>query len=417
MREGMNILLINHYAGSPEMGMEFRPYYFAREWVRKGHHVDIVAADYSHLRMKNPEVCQDFQTEVIDGITYHWIKTGQYEGNGAARAMTMFRFVGKLWRHAGKMARKWKPDVVITSSTYPLDTYAGRRIAKRSGARLIHEVHDLWPLTLTEVGGISRHHPFVLLLQMAEHAAYKKSEYVVSLLPLTKKYMIRHGMNAEKFVEIPNGIRKEDWERPEALPERQKEILERYKRDGKFIVGYFGGHALSNALDILLDAAKAVKDRRIQFVLTGNGVEKPHLMERADKEEIKNVCFLDPVSKKAIPNLVSYFDCIYMGAMDSPLYRFGICLNKMYDGMMAGKPIICAVNTPTAPIETYGCGMMVRTADPVRQAAAVEKMCRLDQNERYEMGECGRRAVLDQFTYDILASKFESLFIRKGLKA
>ena len=80
----------------------------------------------------------------------------------------MFRFVGKLWRHAGKMARKWKPDVVITSSTYPLDTYAGRRIAKRSGARLIHEVHDLWPLTLTEVGGISRHHPFVLLLQMAE---------------------------------------------------------------------------------------------------------------------------------------------------------------------------------------------------------------------------------------------------------
>ena len=34
----MNILLINHYAGSPEMGMEFRPYYFAREWVKAGHH-------------------------------------------------------------------------------------------------------------------------------------------------------------------------------------------------------------------------------------------------------------------------------------------------------------------------------------------------------------------------------------------
>ena len=29
----MNILIINHYAGSPEMGMEFRPYYFARAWV------------------------------------------------------------------------------------------------------------------------------------------------------------------------------------------------------------------------------------------------------------------------------------------------------------------------------------------------------------------------------------------------
>ena len=29
----MNIILLDHYAGSPEMGMEFRPYYMAREWV------------------------------------------------------------------------------------------------------------------------------------------------------------------------------------------------------------------------------------------------------------------------------------------------------------------------------------------------------------------------------------------------
>ena len=35
----MNILLINHYAGSPELGMEFRPYYMAKEWVKAGHQV------------------------------------------------------------------------------------------------------------------------------------------------------------------------------------------------------------------------------------------------------------------------------------------------------------------------------------------------------------------------------------------
>ena len=69
----MNIILINHYAGSPEMGMEFRPYYFAREWVKKGHRVDIFAASYSHLRRVNPKVRHDFQEEIIDGIHYHWI--------------------------------------------------------------------------------------------------------------------------------------------------------------------------------------------------------------------------------------------------------------------------------------------------------------------------------------------------------
>ena len=56
----MNILLINHYAGSPEMGMEFRPYYFARKWVEQGHEVSVLAADYSHLRRVNPQVEYDF---------------------------------------------------------------------------------------------------------------------------------------------------------------------------------------------------------------------------------------------------------------------------------------------------------------------------------------------------------------------
>lgn len=57
------------------MGMEFRPYYFGREWVKMGHRVDIIAADFSHIRRKNPIVAHDFDTEDIDGITYHWVKT------------------------------------------------------------------------------------------------------------------------------------------------------------------------------------------------------------------------------------------------------------------------------------------------------------------------------------------------------
>ena len=133
----MNILLINHYAGSTEMGMEFRPYYMAREWTKLGHKVDIIAGDYSHLRKMNPTVKYDFQTEDIDGITYHWIKTGTYQGNGAKRAITMFRFVGKLWWNASKIVKEIQPDVVIASSTYPIDTFAAQRIAKKAKAKLI----------------------------------------------------------------------------------------------------------------------------------------------------------------------------------------------------------------------------------------------------------------------------------------
>ena len=388
----MNIVLINHYAGSPEMGMEFRPYYFAREWVKKGHRVDIFAASYSHLRRVNPKVRHDFQEEIIDGIHYHWIKTIQYEGNGAKRAITMAQFVGKLWINAKKITKKFKPDVVITSSTYPLDTFVGQKIKKISGGgvKLIHEVHDMWPSTLYEIGGMSRKHPFVVTMQIGENSAYKHSDKVVSLLPYAEKYMRRHGLKKGKFACIPNGIVEEEWGSPQKLSDQHADVLQKLKDDGDFIVGYFGGHALSNALDVMIDAAKACTDREIKFVLVGNGVEKARLMERVRTEKIENVFFLPPISRLEIPELCDYFDCIFYSGICSPLYRFGVCLNKMFDSMRAGKPNICAMDLEHSYIDDYN----------------IAKMKNMSEFEREEMGKRGIDAAQRYFNYRTLSERF-----------
>lgn len=63
----MNILYINHYAGSPEMGMEFRTYYLANEWVKMGHNVTIIAGDYSHLRRKILKLQKIFKQKLSTG--------------------------------------------------------------------------------------------------------------------------------------------------------------------------------------------------------------------------------------------------------------------------------------------------------------------------------------------------------------
>lgn len=408
----MNILYINHYAGSAKMGMEFRPYYFAREWIKMGHRVTIIAGDYSHLRIRNPVVNKDFQKEVIDNIQYCWVRTGQYEGNGVKRALTMFRFVYKLWMNAKRIVNSIKPDVVITSSTYPLDTFAGQKIAKLCGARLIHEVHDMWPSTLVELGGMKRCNPFVILMQLGENSAYRKSDYVVSILPCAKEYMIKHGMRAEKFVNIQNGIVLSEWEKQERVPKEHQKILRELREEGNFIVGYFGGHALSNALDLLLDTAKGISISRIKFVLVGNGVEKPHLIKRVRDEKIENVIFLDSVGKASIGDLAKYFDCSYMGSLKSPLYRFGISFNKMYDSMMAGKPIVCAIDTPECLVDKYDCGIVVKSGKPSEIQSAVEQLYSMPENKRKEMGLRGRKAILKYYNYTILAKQFEMLFTK-----
>lgn len=406
----MNILYINHYAGSIQMGMEFRPYYLAREWIKMGHRVTIMAGDYSHLRIKNPEVKKDFQKEVIDGIQYCWVRTGAYEGNGVKRALTMFRFVYKLWRNARKIVNSLKPDVVITSSTYPLDTFAGQRIAKLCNARLIHEVHDMWPATLIELGGMKKCNPFVVLMQVGENSAYKYSDYVVSILPCAKEYMMKHGMAEHKFVNIQNGVVLSEWEQGEQIPKEHQEVLSRLKDNGNFIVGYFGGHALSNALDILLDAAKEIQNPQIKFVLVGNGVEKPRLEKRVQDERLENVFFLPSVGKVSIGDLTRYFDCSYMGSLKSPLYRFGVSFNKMYDSMIAGKPIVCAIDTPECLVDKYECGIVIKNGKASEIRSAIEQLYDMPDDERKKMGLKGKEAVLKYYNYATLAEQFEMLF-------
>ena len=51
-----------------------------------------------------------------------------------------------------------------------------------------------------------------MVMQAAENYCYKHSDYVVSILPCAKEHMVEHKMAPEKFVCIPNGIVKEDWE-------------------------------------------------------------------------------------------------------------------------------------------------------------------------------------------------------------
>ena len=128
----MNILLVNHYAGTPTLGMEYRPYYLAREWVRLGHRVMIVAAAYSHYRARQPAPGD----EIVDGIHYRWLPTPMYSGNGWARMRNVLSFLSQLWTQAPALAADFQPDVVISSSTYPMDTWVARRIAQLAGARL-----------------------------------------------------------------------------------------------------------------------------------------------------------------------------------------------------------------------------------------------------------------------------------------
>lgn len=403
----MRILYINHYAGSPRHGMEYRPYYLAREWVRAGHQVQIIASAQSHIRTRQPELAGARRLdETIDGIQYLWFDTPGYFGNGIARVRNMVAFISRLFSESKRIAAEFKPDVVIASSTYPLDIWPARRIAGLAGARLVFEIHDLWPLTPMELGQMSRWHPFIMLLQAAEKDAYRFADCVVSMLPKVGEHVEAHGLAPGKLHVVPNGIDENEWTAHTQLAPAADHLLSALRVEGKSVIGYAGTHGISNALDTFLAAAKLMRDEEVAFVLVGGGPEKAALKRWTAAESLSNVYFLDSVPKRQIPSLLQRFDVAYIGWRRQSLYRFGIAPNKLMDYMRAARPVLHAVEAGNDPVAEARCGLTVAPEDAFATAQGLRTLLAASEEERQAMGQRGKQFVMANHTYPILAQRF-----------
>ena len=406
----MNILLVNHYIGSPYYGMDFRPYYISKEWVKMGHKVTMVGASQSHLRMIQPDVKEDFSLEIIDGIQYVWIKTPEYgKSSSFSRIKNMLSFVTKLMKYAGKVAKLSEPDWVIASSCYPLDIYPSRKIAKIAKAKLCFEVHDLWPLTPKLIGGYSSWHPFIATMQIAENYMCKHSDKIISLLWNAEEHYRKHGFRG-KFYCVRNGYCPEEWTEDAfnmKLPDEHQVLFEKLHNEGKMIVGFSGGLAAAGSLTTLIEAANILRDNdNLRFVLVGKGPEKEKLKKMIEKFTLDNVFFLPPVKKQLIPALISEFDITFIGGIHSILHKYGTCPNKLTDYMLAGKPVVMAMDEPGSLVDRTKCGIRVEAENSKLVSEAILEISKMNLIEREQMGDLGRKYVETNLKWETLAEDF-----------
>lgn len=400
----MHILILNHYAGSPSYGMEFRPYYLAQEWLKLGHQVTIVAANNSHIRRVNPEPQGNIWEENVDGIRYIWLKSRPYAGNGVGRMLNMLDYIRGLYKNMKGLAAL-KPDVVVASSTYPLDNYLAYKLAKKTGAQFIYEVHDLWPLSPQKLGGYSKWHPFIVVMQVAENFAYKHVDKVVSILPCAEEHMKEHGLADGKFYHVPNGVYLPEVQNAEPLSE---EFVNQLPKDKK-IIGYCGTLGRANALHNLVEVARMVKDSNpdLFFAIVGKGPEKDNLNALIKKYGLDNIRIYDAIPKPQVQSFLQLSSIIIIIIIwsDSDLYKYGISPNKIFDYMYAGKPVLQSVRAGNDIPRDSGCGITCDTR-PEEIAAALKKMLALPQAERDEMGKKGHDYVMQNHTYEVLAKRF-----------
>ena len=395
------IWFINDYAGSPYHGMEFRNYYFAKEFVKLGYSVYIISASYMHLFKKLPEVYRSYTFEKIDGINYLWLKVPNYgESTDKRRVIKWFIFSAKLFNLPLKQMKK--PDFIIASPMATFLTIPAYRLAKKFDAKFIYEVKDIWPLSIIELGNISANNPLIKIMSWCEKFAIKKADLVVSSLQNYGEHLQKDLSINKDFLWINNGINLEEMQNTEALPESIKSLIPK----DKFIIGYTGTIGIANTIDTLCQVANKMKDNTdILFVIVGDGKEKINLINKYGK--LDNILFIDPIPKAQVQSMLALFDVCYIGLKKEKLFRYGVSPNKLFDYMYSGKPILYAIDSGKSNIvDISNCGVSVEALNVDSIYKGIIQMYQLSQEEREKLGQNGKKYVLEHFIYEKLARRY-----------
>lgn len=113
---------------------------------------------------------------------------------------------------------------------------------------------------------------------------------------------------------------------------------------GKFLVHFHGHYIPLQGVKYIIEAAKMLENEDVHFNIIGNGQTSRNDLKLAERLNIHNISFIDPVPYEELPVLMSKAD-ICLGVFgDSPKTNL-VIPNKIYEAMAMGKAIITA-DTP-----------------------------------------------------------------------
>ena len=117
--------------------------------------------------------------------------------------------------------------------------------------------------------------------------------------------------------------------------------------------------------------------------------------------------------KRDVPAVLRSLDAAVVHTTYTPVYRYGISFNKLFEYMAAERPVIFATSTAHDPVAASGAGITVEPDNPDRLADAFLEIAATSPEARAAMGAAGRSYVEREHDFDrlgdILASIVEEL--------
>ena len=368
------------FSSIPRKGREVIMYRQARSLIGDGFEVYHVVSD-------------DQPEEIIHGIKT--IPSG-YNANNALN----------LWKRLFVAPRNlYKKLIEVDADVYHtiyIDQLPICLMLKRKGKKVIFEMQENHPYSLLWKSKAPKWllKPIIWLIAKWMGFVFRRLDVITALSYDYVDYIKSWGVNSEK-VHLWGNF-------PEIRHDYALSLEDYMHRDDRMI--YFGIIYSYSKQEVILQALKELPNVKylVAGVFMGNEREtyKPMIMNMPEwnnvefVEGFKHEELADFIKRSTISNVIRDFSFFSKQKSGS----FGII--KVFESMEAALPIICSDMPIYRDImKEYKCGILVDPSNKDQIKDAIEYLV-THKEEAWRMGQEGRRAVIEKYSWDALSVKY-----------
>ncbi len=402
----MRIVFLTHYFPPEGNAPASRTFDHCVRWAAAGHDVTVITCAPN---VPNGVVYEGYknrlwpQRETVDGIQV--IRSWTYVAANAGGVNRILNYVSYLFSAVFSFLFFCRrPDVVVATSPQFFCGWAGTICSYLKWTPFILEIRDIWPESIVTVGAMKKGF-FVRLLEILERWMYRSANHIVAVGNGYKENIVGKADVSDRISVITNGVDLNKFQ-PKVPSD---DFLRTHDLIGKFVCSYVGTIGMAHGLDVVVRAAKILKDQGrddIVFCLVGDGARRIKLEELAATEQVSElVRFTGRLPKSEMATVLASSDGMLVHLKKTDLFQT-VIPSKIFETMAMNRPLIMGVQGESAEIvRRSGSGIEIEPDNASDLVAAVTRL--RDDDDLYQsLCKSGRDFVAENYTRDVLAKRF-----------
>lgn len=296
-----------------------------------------------------------------------------------------------------KYLSKYEFDLVVTPTPPVTFVDVVAWLKKKHPLQSYLILRDIFPQNARDLGMMKN--PLLFnYFRKKEKKMYHYSDYIGCMSQGNINYIIRHNPEVltRKVLLLPN------WQKAEALSERDELVKKQYGLAGKYVAIFGGNIGEPQKTENIVSLARAyLHNDHIVFLVMGNGTRRKHLEQMAADYALTNLVIKDAVPRQDYQKLVCSADVGLISLSEK--FTIPNIPSKTLSYFNARIPVLAAIDANTdygALLEKAGAGLWSLTGDMEKYKQNFDTLYN-DSALRKQMGENGYNYLLKYLTVNI----------------